>query len=110
MQPVLCCLSVQEIHNPRQQQQTPASSSRGGRGGGRGRGRGRGRGNGNGSRANSMDVPDETAGVDEYGEDSASVAPTGWEEQDGEEFGGGRWACGDGSCWWFGGRRQVVAG
>jgi hypothetical protein len=83
---VACFLHTQEIHNPRQQ--TPASSSRGG--GRSGRGRGRGRGRGNGSRANSMDGPDETNGAEDFGEDSASVAPAGWEEQDGEEFAGGR--------------------
>lgn len=33
---------------------------------------------------------DGEGGMDE----DSSVAPTGWEEQDGEEFAGGRWVCG----------------
>jgi hypothetical protein len=39
-----------------------------------------------------MDGPDETNGAEDFGEDSASVAPAGWEEQDGEEFAGSRWS------------------
>lgn len=46
------------------------------------------RGRGGNSMAGSMDgLLDGEGGVNE----DSSVAPTGWQEQDGEEFAGGRW-------------------